>query len=175
MHIYKKFTFLNGTQHWFCMNYYVDEAELEIKEKNIFTAMEIITLIPMQGSNSFTNFFRENDWTKIFFPVYHSSSLATKNIPEILPGRLQKLTEKLFSGRIGDKLDGWLMNITDKRWKKKAAKHRLNNKGGNMGMVVDRHFSKPNPKNFQEKVVQQYEAKVKQILQQQYKTAAFII
>ncbi len=64
MHLYKKFTFLTGRQHWFCMNYYVDEAGLEIEEKNIFTAMEIVTLMPMQGS--FTDFFKQNDWTKIF-------------------------------------------------------------------------------------------------------------
>jgi len=38
-----------------------------------------------------------------------------------------------------------------------------------MGMVVGRHFSKPDPKNFQDKIVQRYEDKVKQLLQHQTK------
>ena len=38
MHIFKKFTFLFRKQDWFCMNYYIDEEMLQIKEKNIFTA-----------------------------------------------------------------------------------------------------------------------------------------
>jgi len=32
-------------------------------------------------------------------------------------------------------------------------------------MMVNRHFSKPDPRNFQAKVVQQYEIRVKNLLQ----------
>jgi hypothetical protein len=31
------------------MNYFVDEADLDIKEKNIYTATELFTLIPLAG------------------------------------------------------------------------------------------------------------------------------
>jgi hypothetical protein len=48
MHLFKKITFLAGKQHWYCMNYYVDEQALQIREKNVYTAMEIVTLVPMQ-------------------------------------------------------------------------------------------------------------------------------
>ena len=37
MHLFKKITFLTGRQHWYCMNYYVDEDGMQIEEKNIFT------------------------------------------------------------------------------------------------------------------------------------------
>ena len=38
------------------VNYYIDEAAMEIEEKNIFTAVEIITLIPMKGEEQINRF-----------------------------------------------------------------------------------------------------------------------
>ncbi len=172
MHLYKKLTFLTGRQHWFCMNYYVDEAELEIAEKNIFTAMEIITLVPMQGRSSLDNFIAGNDWTGKYFPVHH---FVMGDTPEIKRGLFRKLIEKIFQGSLGDTIDKWLMNITDRRWKKKAVTHQLNSKGINMGMIVGRHFSKPDPKNFQDKVVEQYRIKEQQLLHLHNKTTAMFL
>ena len=57
------------------------------------------------------------------------------------------------------------MNITDKRWKNKTGQGKVNDHGARIGMIVNRHFSKPDPKNFQAKVVQQYENKVKHLLE----------
>ncbi|MEP7254779.1 MAG: nucleotidyltransferase domain-containing protein [Ferruginibacter sp.] len=162
MHLYKKFTFLTGHQHWFCMNYYVDEARLEITEKNIFTAMEITTLIPMQGRKSLNDFMAGNAWIKEYFPV---NNPVKTSVPEINKGFTRKVVEKIFRGSLGNTVDKWLMGITDRRWQKKTETHQLNSKGGGMGMVVDRHYSKPDPKNFQNKVVEQYAAKVHQLLQ----------
>ena len=58
------------------------------------------------------------------------------------------------------------MNLTDKRWKKKTAAGKVNDHGRRMSMAVDRHFSKPDPKNFQVKVIEKYNARVKSILRQ---------
>ena len=162
MHLYKKLTFLAGRQHWFCMNYYVDEAGLEITEKNIFTATEIVTLLPMQGKSSFCDFVASNAWTEKYFPLQHFTG---GNIPEIKHGSLRRSFEKILSGRVGDTIDKWLMRITDRRWQKKAKRKQLNSKGGSMGMAVARHFSKPDPKNFQARVIEQYQVKVQQVLQ----------
>jgi predicted nucleotidyltransferase len=163
MHLYKKLTFLFGRQHWFCMNYYVDEAGLEIMEKNIFTATEIVTLRPMQGRNGLCDFVGSNEWTRNYFP---SQQYTTANVPEIKPGFWRRSFEKIFSGSVGDVVDKLLMNITDRRWQKKARRKKLNAKGGSMGMAVGRHFSKPDPKNFQEKIMEQYRVKVQQLMQQ---------
>jgi len=171
MHLYKKLTFLTGRQHWFCMNYYVDEAELEITEKNIFTATEIVTLLPMQGKSSLYDFVVSNEWTKKYFPAQH---FIAGNTPEIYRGFLRRSFEKIFNGRMGDTIDKWLMNITDRRWQNKAKRKQLNGKGGSMGMAVGRHFSKPDPKNFQDKVIEQYRVKVQQVLQQYNKKLSLV-
>ena len=171
MHLYKKLTYLAGRQDWFCMNYYVDEKGLEIPEKNIFTAMEIITLVPMQGKTSVKNFLADNAWTKNYFP---ESSTMIGNVPEIKKGFISRTAERILNGSLGNTIDEWLMNITEARWRKKAERHYVNSKGGHMGMVVGRHFSKPDPKNFQNKVVEQYQDKVQQLLQQHDKIATVV-
>jgi hypothetical protein len=161
-HLFKKLSYLAGKQHWFCMNYYVDEAGIEIQEKNIFTAMEIITLLPMEGLQHFKKFIDANAWTNDFFPAHTISSDADM---EVKKSFIRKCVEKIFNSKFGDAIDKWLMTVTDKRWKKKAMREKLNAKGGKIGMMVNRHFSKPDPKNFQAKVVQQYERRVKELIE----------
>jgi hypothetical protein len=161
MHFLKKLSYIAGKQNWLCMNYFVDEMGLNIQEKNIFTAMEIATLLPMQGANHFENFIAANAWIHSYFPAHIISSSA----PEIKKGFTRKCFEKIFNTRLGDIIDIWLMNITDKRWKNKTVQGKVNDHGARIGMLVNRHFSKPDPKNFQAKVVQQYESKVKHLLE----------
>lgn len=163
MHLYKKLTFLVGRQHWFCMNYYIDEAVPEISEKNIFTAIETITLLPMQGKSSLDHFIARNNWVKEFIPV---KKISTVNTPEIRPGFFRRMIENTFNGRRGDEFDDWLMKLTEKRWQKKMQQHRLNRSGHVMSMIAGKHVSKPDPKNFQDKVVEQYNNKVQQLMQE---------
>src|SRR6266478_4413244 len=49
MHLFKKLTFITGKQHLYCMNYYLDEKALQLRDQNIYTAVEAITLIPVSG------------------------------------------------------------------------------------------------------------------------------
>src|SRR5882757_10031709 len=78
MHLFKKWSFLTGKQHWYCMNYYVDEEALEIKERNIFTATEMITLLPASGNGGLVKFFDANDWTAHYFPHYRTRQKEAK-------------------------------------------------------------------------------------------------
>jgi hypothetical protein len=158
MHIFKKFTYLVRKQSWFCMNYYIDEMQMEIVEKNHFTAMEIVTLMPMQGINCFRKFIEANSWTCNYFR--RQTFFEDKNI-EIKKVFFRRCVEKIFSSPLGDLVENWLMNITDKRWKRKTERGKVNDHGAIMAMVIDPHFSKPDPAIFQEKIVQQFEEKLR--------------
>jgi hypothetical protein len=162
MHLLKKISYIARKQHWFCMNYFVDEIGMDIQEKNIFTAMEITTLLPMQGINHFRNFIAANPWIDNYFPARIASSYSA---PEIKNGFLRKCFEKIFNSRLGDITDKWLMNATDKRWQNKTVQGKVDDHGARIGMMVNRHFSKPDPKNFQPKVIEQYESKVNHLLE----------
>lgn len=161
MHLYKKLTFLLGKQHWFCMNYYIDEAKPEIEEKNIFTAVEISTLLPMHGKAVLCDFIQHNQWIKDYLPAHRT---IMNNVPEIKKRMLARLAEQLFNNRFGNWIDDRLMRVTQKRWQKKEQKKLTSDKGFLMSMMVDKHYSKPNPKNFQQQVLESYEKKVSGLL-----------
>lgn len=112
---FHKTVFLNRTK-FFCYNYIITTDHLVISKQNIYTAAEIVSLIPTYGSAGYQHFLEANSWTKFFFP--NSSIPIVENIQEE-NGWIKRLLEKLFSGSLGEKLDIYLMNHTERRWRKK--------------------------------------------------------
>ena len=160
MHLFKKLTFLVGRQHYFCMNYYVDEQALRIEEQNIFTATELITLMPVCGNGVMDNFFRANDWAINYFPNYITRNSGRSHSGK---GLVKKISEWMFNNRLGDRLDNYLMKVTARRWKQKEEEWRLNMRGVRMGLKTDKHFSKPNPVHFQKQVLDRYEKRLNEV------------
>jgi len=161
MHCFKKLTFLVNKQHFFCMNYYIDEAKLEIIEKNVYTATEVATLIPLHGYATFVKFYAANGWTRNFLPKKYMRVASVKEQPGSI---LKRVAEAVFDNVIGDVLDKLLMNITTKRWLIKTKRRKLNNRGVVMSIHASRHFAKPNPAYFQEKLMQRFNSMNKEIL-----------
>jgi hypothetical protein len=56
------------------------------------------------------------------------------------------------------------MKITTSRWNQKTREKKLNNHGILMAMATGKHFAKPDPQNFQFKLISRYETKVTQLL-----------
>jgi len=166
MHLYKKFTFLFGKQHFYCMNYYVDEKALLLEDKNIFTAIEIKTLLPVSGEKSMQKFFQTNRWTDQLLPACPFREQFRK---DGRGSRIKKMTEWIFMGKAGSWLENWLFRITQRRWKRKEEKGRRNKKGQPMELITGKHFARSNPGAFQEKVLAMYEqklTKLKNLVQQ---------
>lgn len=161
MHIFYKLARLTRSQRLFCMNYYVDEQGMEIPEQNVFTAMEIITLVPVQGAACVENFSNNNQWTKKYFPSYQPVS---EDLSTIKKGIFRKMAEWILGGKTGDRLNTWLRRKTEKRWEKKLERKEFNSKGICMDMLAGEHFSKPDPQHFQYKILAQYEFRLKQLL-----------
>lgn len=162
MHCFKKLTFLVKREHYFCMNYYIDEEELQIREKNIYTAIEIATLMPLHGDTTFEQFYMANNWTRNYLPNKYMRLTTAKSLRR---SWLKRVFEWLFNNRFGNALDDLLMRITVERWDKKRQEKKLNIKGLIMGMDAGKHYAKPDPKNFQEKLILKYQLKLSQILE----------
>jgi predicted nucleotidyltransferase len=157
MHLFKKLTFFVNKQHLFCMNYFVDEAILEIKEKNIYTAIEIATLLPLRGISTFEQFYERNRWIRSYLPNH---SMKVSYVKEYQWSVFKRAVEWLFGAKPGDMLDAILMRLTSYRWRKKEKQSRKNNHGVVLSMLATRHCSKPNPAYFQNKIIVQYEHKL---------------
>src|SRR5690606_36687941 len=96
LHVFKKLSFLFGSQHAFCMNYFLDESHLILEEKNRFTATELMTLIPLYGHPTYQNLILRNQcWIQLHLP---NQSLKDRTpYPEPHPGFAKTWVEKFFS------------------------------------------------------------------------------
>jgi predicted nucleotidyltransferase len=161
MHAFKKLTFLVNKQDYFCMNYYIDEDQLEIKEKTIYTAIEVVTLIPLQGDTVIEQFYAANGWTREYLP---NKIMRISSAKPLKPSLFKQSFEKILDNRLGNAIDNILMKITAGRWLKKTESKKLNSKGAVMSMDTGKHYAKPDPGNFQAKLLAQYQQKISQIL-----------
>jgi len=161
LHFLKKVSYIFGRQHWFCMNYFIDEDLLEIEEKNIYTATELITLIPVCGDYCFQQFFLANNWASDYYLNYHFKN--ERFLKKSEQSFIKRIIEKLFNNQVGNGLDNLLMKLTTRRWQKKEAAQLLNIKGNRMGLRTGKHFSKPNPVFFQQKVLKRYADKLHEL------------
>ena len=68
--LYKK-VFLFNSHKYFCINYLIDTEHLEIEEKNIFTATECATLLPIFNTAFYHKFINANAWAyRSFYPNF---------------------------------------------------------------------------------------------------------
>lgn len=146
LHLFKKLTFLFGLQHWFCMNYFIDADHLALEERNMFTQIELATLIPLNNPNLFTCFLFKNDLKNI-----HKIAL---NVPE---ESFVKVYEKLFQ-RVKHKwlrpLNVFLMKLTDNKWRKKWQKKNFPEEEYDLCFKTTEYVSKNHPKNYQKRILE---------------------
>lgn len=156
--VFFKKIFLLNSHKYFCVNYFIDTAHLEIEEKNLFTATEIVTLLPMYGREWYHRFFEANRWAWKHFPNFEPRPVAV--VPLSSRGFIKKMFELLFNGTAGDWLDQKAMQMTVRYWKKKF-KH-FDREKFNVALKSSRYVSKHHPLHFQEKVLKAFEVRVKE-------------
>ena len=156
MHCFKKIAILFKKEDWFCMNYYVDEDRLQIKEKNIYTAVEVATLLPLRGIKTFHEFFNQNKWSRNFLPNH---VLRVSYVQEAKNSFLKKFVEFLFRNIIGNLFNHLFMKLTAYRWAQKTEKRKINKRGIILSMDISKHYAKPSAEGFQKKLLDLYEKK----------------
>lgn len=159
LHCFKKLTYLIGREHYYCMNYFIDEHSLLIAEQNVYSATEVVTLLPAAGGSMINQFFTANRWTLEWLPAYIPLQLKESG------GRFRfkKMIENFLDKKRGDKLDDLFFKWTTRRWEKKERMGRKNVKGKVMNLVTDKHFSKSDPGAFQQRIVDMYHGKLAQL------------
>jgi hypothetical protein len=151
--LYKRIV-LNNSHKYFCTNYFIDTDHMEIEEKNLFTATELATLIPLSGDQYYLELMSRNlHWVANFFPNFEPASIQVNNAKD---SRWKMFAEQLLNfcfGNIGDKL---LMLVAALRWKKQY-RRSYSEKDFSIAFKTKRHTSKNHPNNFQKSVMDAYE------------------
>jgi len=153
--LYKKI-FLFNSRKFFCINYFISENSLEISEKNIFTATELLTLIPVSGD--FKEFYNKNQWAAQFLPNLKigKPSIKIKN----KKSALCRFIEFILNTKFGNVLESLFLKITLKKWNIKF--NTLSKEDFNIAMKSTNGVSKHHPQNFQKKVIDKLNQKYKE-------------
>ena len=157
--LFKKI-FLFNSHKYFCVNYFIDTDHLAIEEQNRFTATETVTLLPLYGREYFDAFCDANTWAWVQYPNFLRRN--TEGVPFHSKGFLKKMLEKMLLGRIGTWLDEKAMRLTLGFWQRKF-KH-LDKDTFEVALKSRRYVSKHHPLHFQQKVLEHFEARVRELV-----------
>lgn len=155
--LYKKIFLLNSRKY-FCVNYFISTQQLELEEKNRFTATELKTLIPMQGKVVFEEFYHSNKWIESYFSKFE---VNLKTVPNIKKAVFPTCIESILNNKIGFYIDGVFKKITLNKWKSKF--EFLNADDFNIALKSTQNISKHHPSNFQRKVIEALNAKIEEV------------
>jgi predicted nucleotidyltransferase len=152
--------FLANSHKYFCVNYFIDSQNLELEEKNIFTATELATLIPVYDEDTKREFFEKNTWVRDFLPNY-----KIKEVTESMrskPGLAKKFLEWVFDNKLGNYLDDYCMKKTTRHWSNKF-KEKFSEDDFELTFKSGKEVSKHHPRNFQKYVLESYQKKIREI------------
>lgn len=155
--LYKRL-FLRNSHKYFCVNYFIDTEHLEIEEKNLFTATELATVLPLYGAEYYLKLQEVNrPWLRKYFPNFKPRS--TDNV---LPIRLttgKRFIEFVISALFGNVLEKFFMKTTLSRWKK-LYRGRYNPEDFAVAFKTKKHASKNHPRHYQKSVMELYQQRV---------------
>jgi predicted nucleotidyltransferase len=156
--VFKKL-FLFNSKKIFCINYFVDSEKLEIEEKNIFTATEIVTLLPTFGKEIYDEFYEKNYWVKQYYPNYPKRE--TDEVIDRNNGVVKSLLENILGKKLGNKIDDFAMTIFD-RFNRKKYKN-FDKEEFQVAFKSSKKESKHHPRFFQKRVLEEFNEKLKSL------------
>lgn len=152
--LYKRIFLFNSHKH-FCVNYFVDTAHLEIEEQNLYTAIEIVTLIPLDNPQYYHLMLSSNAWLAKFLPNFRAMDQDTG---EQHRRRIRTLLECLLNP-FAKHLDRLFMRMSLRRWRKLYGR-KYEKEDFDIAFKTQRHASKNHPNNYQRKILDLYQLKV---------------
>jgi hypothetical protein len=156
--LYKR-VFLLNRHKYCCCNYFITEDHLEIEEKNLFTATELATLVPICGRSVYHRLMRANLWVMQYFPNFRVT--VPDNIPETRKSWFKRAVEVALTGRAGDKLAGLFRALTLRRWKRLYAT-QYPAADFELAFKSTASVSKNHPKHFQRRILERYDATLRE-------------
>lgn len=146
---------LFNSHKYFCVNYYVAHDHLELDERNIFTATELITLKPICGNEHYDGLIRENEWVKEYYPQFRPVTAPSNSALPVWPKRLCEALLAPFAS----KLDGFVMRkLTKRAFELHGGK--FNKRDFEVAFKAAPHVSKNHAGNYQRKITDKFHERV---------------
>lgn len=152
LHLFKKLTFITGSQKYFCMNYFIDENNLTFEDRNIFVLNELATLIPVNNYALYRTMLESNAWAMQQLPQFEwqlEPKHETRSIVKLI-------SESVLNLLPMNVINKSLMNFTDKRWKRKWAKAGYPMEDYDLAFRTREGISKNHPRNHQKIIMNKF-------------------
>ena len=121
-----------------CPNFFLSTDHLRLSERNLFTAHEVVQLVPLERNPWYGAFIAANGWVTDFLPNAFASGMA-----EARPGSTRRWATRLVAGllsaRVFDPVERWEMRRKVMRFIR-----RLEHEGGSVAFSEDEcrgHFA----------------------------------
>jgi hypothetical protein len=117
-----------------CPNYVLAERALALAERTLYTAHELVQMVPVAGPETWQRMRDANPWVEAFLP--NSATLAPPPVAlRRAGGALARMAETALRGYIGDRLEAALARWQASRLRGKLARGELS--GGEAAFDAD--------------------------------------
>jgi hypothetical protein len=139
------------------VNYFIDSDHLEIEEKNLFTATELATIIPLYGKEYYVALQNANPWVFSLFPNY--SLLPSEEVAFSKRSFIKKTLESLLNVLAADRMESFFRNLTLRRWNR-LYRDKFADNDFDVAFKTKNYASKNHPNHYQRKVEDLYIQKI---------------
>jgi hypothetical protein len=93
-----------------CPNMLLSANALALSDQNLYTAHEVVQMIPLYGLDLYRKMRTLNEWTNAFLPNAHALDVAVMEQPLNRAGNwLKHVVERMLDSRVGDQIEHWEM------------------------------------------------------------------
>lgn len=103
----------------FCTNYLLDVDNLPLDHRNLFTAIELCTAVPMYGPEACAGFLAANPWAERFVPGMSWSMERAENARQQPRPRPVTTLEAVWSGPLASQAEKRALSLWDRYWRHK--------------------------------------------------------
>lgn len=89
-----------------CPNYFLVESALELRERDLFTAHELVQMVPISGWSTYLELLERNSWYRAFLPNHPGRTSLGR---EPGGGPVRRVLEPALRSPLVDRLERWEM------------------------------------------------------------------
>jgi len=89
-----------------CPNYLLTTNSLDLPRHDIYTAHELLQMVPLSGSDVYLTLRAQNRWADRFLPNRAGQTLSVPPLG-FAAASFKSLSERAFGGAVGSRLDRW--------------------------------------------------------------------
>ena len=154
--MFKK-VFLLYRKRFFCLNHFVSEHHLQVQIRNIYSATEVATLMPLENDMMFSRYMLSNLWITQFFPNWKIDERLLRS-DRRGTSVVRNTFEEMMPDRIADRLDRWLMAQWQRLWRTRYA--NLSDEERNRKYHCSEYLSTAYGEDYQDTILRSFDARL---------------